>query len=68
MNKERREHALKRNIALTEGALEHAYALLKSQDPTALAFPERRDKYIRDMKNKLQAYQEELRQLEVQEK
>jgi len=63
MNKKRRKLALQRNIAMTEGALAHAYTLIQDRDPAAIAFPEQLDRSVRDVKRKLEAYAEELKRL-----
>lgn len=65
MNKERRKQALKRNIEITEGALQHANELIKRKDQSAVAFPEKREKFISEMKIKLINYQKELEKLEA---
>lgn len=64
MNKERRRRALLRNIEMTRGALEHANELIRTKDKAAIAFPEKTEEFILEMKRKITEYQTELDCLE----
>jgi hypothetical protein len=64
MNKERRKLALKRNVEMTDGALAKAYVFIQNRDKVAIAFPEFLEKFIADMKRKLEAYTEELKRMD----
>jgi len=64
MNKERRKRALLRNIEMTRGALEHAKALIRDKDKAAMAFPDKAEEFIAEMKRKIADYQTELDQME----
>ena len=63
MNKERRRIALRRNIEMTQAALEHANELIRNKDGTVLSFPEKVEMFVKEMRQKLAAYQHELDQL-----
>ena len=43
--------------------MEHANELIKRKDQSAVAFPEKTEKFINEMKSKLIGYQKELEEL-----
>lgn len=64
MNRERKIQALRRNIDLTRGALEHANELKKRGDPSVTAFPAKTEEFINEMNRKLSGFEQELKELE----
>ena len=49
---------------MTRGALEHAKALIRDKDKAAMAFPDKAEEFIAEMKRKIADYQTELDQME----
>lgn len=56
--KKRRLDAISRNIARLELELERIQKLKKQGEPAVLAFPEKIDEYVKQLKTKLAGYRE----------